>query len=116
MRTPSDGLEFSEVLANYGNGYDVTSGSFLAPYNGVYIFTLTLSAMTDTFTNCYIVKNRYINLVEAFTSVVVGYCSATTSSIVRLVKEDYITVENCHGNGTISPYKTSFSGSLLHAN
>ena len=113
--TDSNGLKFTGVLSNYGDDYSITSGIFVAPYDGVYFFTLTLAATTDSYTSCYIVKNRFHDLVESFTSVVVGYCSATSSSVVHLAAGDSVSVDNCHGNGTYNSYKTSFTGFLLKA-
>jgi hypothetical protein len=37
-------LVFTHVLTNYGDSYDPTNGIFTAPFNGIYQFTITISA------------------------------------------------------------------------
>ena len=35
-------IKFDDVLTNVGNAYNPTSGKFIAPYNGSYLFTLVI--------------------------------------------------------------------------
>ena len=35
-------IKFDDVLSNVGNAYNSTSGKFVAPYNGSYLFTLVI--------------------------------------------------------------------------
>ena len=109
------GLTFNGVVTKSGNEFNSTSGVFVAPYDGVYFFTLTLAVTTESYASCYIVKNRFRNLAESFSSIVGGFCSAASSTVVHLVAGDHISVDNCHGNGTYNAFKTSFSGFLLKA-
>jgi hypothetical protein len=37
-------LVFTHVITNYGNNYDIHSGMYTAPFNGVYQFFVTISA------------------------------------------------------------------------
>ena len=38
----NDVIKFDDVLTNVGNAYNPTSGKFIAPYNGSYLFTLVI--------------------------------------------------------------------------
>ena len=38
----NDVIKFDNVLTNVGNAYNSTSGKFVAPYNGSYLFTLVI--------------------------------------------------------------------------
>jgi hypothetical protein len=37
-------LIFTNVITNYGDNYDASSGVFTAPFNGIYQFIITISA------------------------------------------------------------------------
>ncbi len=37
-------LVFTNVITNYGDNYDPTTGHFVAPFNGIYQFLITISA------------------------------------------------------------------------
>ena len=38
----NDVIKFDDVLTNVGNAYNPTSGKFVTPYNGSYLFTLVI--------------------------------------------------------------------------
>ena len=38
----NDIIKFDDVLTNVGNAYNPTSGKFVAPYNGSYLFTVVI--------------------------------------------------------------------------
>ena len=38
----NDVIKFDDVLTNVDNAYNSTSGRFIAPYNGSYLFTLVI--------------------------------------------------------------------------
>ena len=38
----TDVIKFDDVLTNVGNAYNPTSGKFIAPFNGSYLFTLVI--------------------------------------------------------------------------
>ena len=42
--TQDTNVVFTEVLTNYGDNYDESTGVYTAPYNGIYQFLITVSA------------------------------------------------------------------------
>ena len=107
-------LKFHGKIVNEGNAYNQSTGEFVAPTDGVYWFSLTLGVAATDFLNCYIVKNDQLFLVEVYTSAYSAYTSASSSVTIALNNGDKVAVSGCHGNGNISPYKTSFTGMLVH--
>ena len=49
--TTSSAVIFNRVLVNIGNGYSINDGSFTAPINGVYFFSLTTTSILCIYIN-----------------------------------------------------------------
>ncbi|XP_062607829.1 uncharacterized protein LOC134269643 [Saccostrea cucullata] len=53
-------LVYDRVETNVGNGYDVTSGNFIVPENGVYAFYVTIVAEDKSHCSVQLVKNDIV--------------------------------------------------------
>ena len=109
-------IKFGRVVTNVGGAYHVSHGNFVAPSDGVYIFSLTAMALVGHYENLQIVKDG-----SAVAGVFVGaqsddhFQSTTTIVTIELAKGNEVWVQTAnaqwHGSGSLhGAYDTSFSG------
>lgn len=107
---------FDHILTNVGGGYHSSHGNFVAPTDGVYVFSLTAAAVTGT--------AEFLNIVKDGSDVAAIYVDSqyglTTSSAVltlQLATGNEVWVKTAsvshHGRGELHALYTSFSGWLL---
>lgn len=51
---------YDRVETNFGDGYDVQSGNFTAPENGVYVFHTSSTSFDNSYCSVEVVKNDQI--------------------------------------------------------
>lgn len=107
---------FTNILYNYGDGYDKTTGVFTAPANGTYLFVAQLCAESG-FTTCF-------KIVVDGSSVSNKYAGATKSvqcmsidAIVKLNNTNRVWIQGDNYTG-MKLYESSviwniFTGSLI---
>ena len=57
---PKDRINFTSIVANVGNAYDIQHGNFEAPYDGTYMFSVTLCTSPASWVEFLIVQDRKI--------------------------------------------------------
>ena len=114
----SGNIRFSNVLTNYGDRYNSTTGIFTCDVPGLYYFSLVVykSAYADI-ASCFIRKNNH-NTIEAFSNPIppadAGYFEASTSVVLHLAHGDTVDLAGCTAASTME-WLTSFSGFLVTA-
>ncbi|XP_045159319.2 C1q-related factor-like [Mercenaria mercenaria] len=105
---------FESVITNVGNAYNYTSGHFVAPVSGTYVFYSSILSMAGASFEAYIAVNGSIK-VRMHESGNNGprYGMASQSAIVELNAGDVVSVNSpssvkVHGNTY-----TTFSGFLI---
>ena len=114
-------IVFDNVITNVGGGYHKSHGNFIAPTDGVYVFTLTAMVKSGQVQYLNIVKEG-VNVVEMYVSspsIHRQYHSATGVIVLALSRGDEVWVRtpnaSWHGTGSLhGGFYTSFSGWLLH--
>ncbi len=72
-------LEFNRIRVNLGDGYDIQTGSFTTPVNGIYFFTLSfMSADTKHANLALYVNDERLCVTFARSTNNVATCSAMT--------------------------------------
>lgn len=111
---------FERDTTNIDNRYSLRSGHFLAPYDGLYFFTVTIVAMPDKFIETQIVHNGN-PICNIYSGAGGGYYGAGTNSVVvSLTSGDdvYVGVRGGqHSSGIVidGPY-SRFTGFFLSPN
>jgi hypothetical protein len=117
-----ESIQFSRVLINYGEHYHRNNGSFICPVNGIYMFTYTI--LSEIYANFNI--NLFIDDDLVTSSLGFRPFNATYNDKIENIAivqcESYQSVQlkikyiNPPGlNSYLIQYKSSFSGTLLHA-
>ncbi|XP_063418545.1 complement C1q-like protein 4 [Mytilus trossulus] len=106
-------LRFDHVMTNEGNSFSGVTGTFTAPYAGVYVFDVTIGVGGSGSTDVYIVKNGvYLQRVYGHTTT--NWETATASVTVHLNAEDHVFIKNANYNhGLIGHDLTTFSGFMV---
>ena len=109
-------IVFDSLISNIGSGYDVQTGTFIAPVPGTYqFFTTIMSENSNDYIETEIVKNGS-QLVELYSGGSTGHDSSSNMVIVYLQKGDHVWVR-VHGANS-NTFKihggfSTFSGYLL---
>ena len=113
-----DVITFDEVITNVGSGYDSTTSTFTAPYDGVYKLSSVVLSDSGSTTGVYpmLYKNGVFAQISGFTDgVELG--QATISAVLSLTQGDEITIVNYQPNddiyGDTTSYETHFEGFLV---
>ena len=110
MTVPQEG-----VITNLGDNYNPTTGQYMAPYDGTYVFGLHLYKDTSV-TNpvfCSIRKNEE-KVVVAYVAEANGIHEGSTAVVIHLDKNDIVYVGGCSKVDALFGY-TAFFGHLLKA-
>lgn len=102
-------LKFDQVVTNEGNGFKGSTGIFVAPYSGIYVFDATVG-ITGT-TDIYVKKNG-ANILRVYGHADSNWETATGSVTSHLNQGDqvYVIVANYNGHGLVGHGLTTFSG------
>ena len=116
----SGAISFSNVVTNIGGHFNVTTGKYTCPFDGIYFFTLNMyNSGSRTSAYCRIEKNGVwqvaadTHLYDVRTELK-GYQEATNSAVVHLVKGDVVRLNHCN-TGPSMYSGSSFTGVLLQA-
>lgn len=110
----SQSIPFDRVLTNIGNGYHSTSGIFIAPVTGIYVFSLTMLSFGDAQASYRLLMNGSVVVPIYHQPAAGGYDTAGVTVVLQLARGDDICVANnivnnhVHGNNL-----SSFAGFLL---
>ena len=109
---------FDSVETNEGNAYNVTQGSFTAPFNGSYNFNLVVSAPGHHMLRLYVKKNN-IYTGYVFLDYMTGaqwWLRRGTDITIHMVKGDKVWVDMVASQNTTLGgccFHTHFSGFLI---
>ena len=116
--SPNQDIVFNDVQLNIGSAYHATHGAFIAPLDGVYVFTTSILSHVhgaNYAAHAKLVKNgTLLAILDA--SEPDGIAQAGQTVIIQLKKNDDIAVQNADYSGVVfmgSNYST-FSGFLLY--
>ena len=111
-----DRVYFTTTVANAGNAYDTQHGFFEAPYDGTYLFAVTMCTASGNHVDFFIMQDG--NSIDKAISGDVDWYSCTSSTAVTMMKSgSRVWVEIGYvGGGTVaSNYGIpSFTGVLLN--
>ncbi|XP_052235472.1 uncharacterized protein LOC127847501 isoform X3 [Dreissena polymorpha] len=122
--TPSAGeiIVFEDVLYNHGSGYDRSSGVFIAPIGGTYLFTARLLSQSGGSVFFEINVNGSMNSNGALYGHQ-GHSYASADSVVRLLHGERVIIKSLYLNtidngsrlyGALASQSNEFTGVLLH--
>nr|XP_034307313.1 complement C1q-like protein 4 [Crassostrea gigas] len=82
---------YDRVETNHGNGYDVQSGNFTAPENGVYVFHTSSTSYDKSYCSVEVVKNGQIkDITFADSGQHDDRAMASSLTILSLTKGDIV--------------------------
>ncbi|KAK3583649.1 hypothetical protein CHS0354_021386 [Potamilus streckersoni] len=107
-------IVFDKIVTNIGGGYHHSTGIFIAPISGVYVFHVTAMSTPG--------KNQFLMLTKdgagiqlLYTEAITNYESASITVPLELGKGSEVWVQTETGMGTIHGYtQTIFTGFLLY--
>lgn len=86
-------IVFDKTVSNFGSAYHTSSGNFVAPRSGIYVFTWTIRLNTDSVhTTELVVQNEIVNSVYfspqnhvdgSVSGTVVVYMNANDDALIR---------------------------------
>ena len=109
---------FPNVITNQGDAFNVTSGQFVTPVNGTYMFHVTVTTTNPVADSS--VDNVYLIIDGHPMSVAVsgrpsGFYDTGNVDTVRSLREGQkVYLHNAAGGWHNLPYSLFFSGYLLH--
>ncbi|KAH3747685.1 heavy metal-binding protein HIP-like [Dreissena polymorpha] len=119
---PNQYVVFDHVVTNNGGGYDVQTGTFVAPVTGTYIFYVSITNFNQTDASVQLVKNGH-HLLTITSSASVTFHNAvnpeTNTHVVTvgLHAGDHVGVQNAgkfdSNERLLASPLTSFSGQLI---
>ncbi|CAF1121168.1 unnamed protein product [Didymodactylos carnosus] len=120
----SEVIIFEKFGFNEGNGYNTTTGTFTAPYTGIYKFSITIMAQMDSIATVRIVHNNLKILGMIRCDCRRRFSHVRGSVYVNLEENDTILIEalgdlsdpvhSSPRNNIYGYTYTHFSGSLLY--
>ena len=104
---------FTTTITNIGGAYNVDTGVFTSPVDGLYLFLFTVASYTKAEVYCDIQHNGNSRVVGRTNNN--AYTTASASVYLLLTKGDTVTLGSCSGwSGVLSSSSsTTFSGALI---
>ena len=118
---PGQGIIFDKVITNVGGGYHAPHGNFIAPTDGVYVFTLMAMEQSGQSEHLYFVKDG-VDIAHVYVGSTSTFISTTGIITLSLSKGNEVWIRtpraSWHGTGSLHGVDkalfTSFSGWLLN--
>lgn len=111
-------IVFDKTVSNFGSAYHTSSGNFVAPRSGIYVFTWTIRLNTDSVhTTELVVQNEVVNSVYfspqnhvdgSVSGTVVVYMNANDDALIRTGPIYHNGIIRSDVNG-----KSSFGGWIM---
>jgi hypothetical protein len=117
-------LTFSRTIYQYGNDFNISTGTYTRNKHGVYHFSVTLvnirsSSRVDR-AYCNLYKNRqsliYISVDPTDDDTDKGNAAISQSIVIKLDVGDTVYLASCTNPSTSMEYWSSFTGFLLYDN
>lgn len=106
-------IAFDKVVTNVGNAYNPHGGIFIAPVPGIYVFSATLFAYSNTVAHFEVVKNGAL-VTRMYHPNTSTHDTASMTVVLELEAGDDVSVANVDPDITIFGYLyCSFSSFLL---
>ncbi|XP_060562200.1 uncharacterized protein LOC132721843 [Ruditapes philippinarum] len=107
-------IVFSSIITNVGNGYNTSSGKFVAPVAGYYLLSCSLLSWNgeEFWASIEVNNSKKANLYEKATDSRHGMASQTI--IVELKANDVVTISAIYAINIYGDGYSTFSGVLLH--
>ena len=105
---------FTTTITNIGEAYNIDTGVFTSPVDGLYLFLFTVASRGKYDVYCRIQHNG-TSRVRGRTYNDNQYTTASASVYLLLTKGDTVTLGGCVGWSRVaySSYHTTFSGALI---
>ena len=109
-----DRLTFDDVLTNVGGAYDETEGTFVAPFDAVYIFTIDIMLQGGTHQYLDIMRNTVRMLDVYLEATPTNYLSSSRTVTMQLATGDEVWIRINAGDRSIyGNHQSTFSGWLV---
>ena len=105
---------FSTTITNVGGAYNMDSGVFTSPVDGLYMFVLTVGSYGQHDVYCWIYHNDSKKVFgRSYTDN--SYTTASASVFLILSKGDSVSLRGCWGWANVyhSDDATAFNGALI---
>ena len=109
-------IKFNQIVTNVGGCYHPSHGNFIAPSDGVYVFSVTAMAINGHYEHMHIVKDG-VGMIAIFGGPLPAGAFESTTVMVTLdlAKGNEVWVQTVsqswHGSGTMhGAWDVSFSG------
>lgn len=108
---------YDRVVTNTHNAYSATTGKFISPERGLYIFSY--DTLSDHSSGKFALGALYVNgNIKSYQACYNGgsrtWISCSTSAVVVLEKGDVVYVADHYSTATIRAHYTDFSGAKLN--
>ncbi|XP_069110964.1 complement C1q tumor necrosis factor-related protein 5-like [Argopecten irradians] len=104
-------VQFQNPITNQGGYYDNSTGKFLAPFSGLYMFSASLfNVYAGKKLDTDIVKNG-VHTVNVYCSAWLGDSACSASLVIRLEEGDHVWLEDV--SGQMVHKDSTFTGILL---
>ena len=89
---PGDRLNFTSTVTNVGNAYDIQHGFFEAPYDGTYLFSVTLCTSPGNAVVFHIVQDDD-NIREGFSGDSSWHTCGSSTAVTQMKSGSTVWVE-----------------------
>ena len=106
---------YDKVVTNTHNAYSATTGHFVVPERGLYIFSYDTLSDPGKYSHAMLVVNEKVRSWQACNNNVGKvYITCSNTAILLLAKGDVVYVADHHSTATVRGQYTDFSGAKLN--
>ncbi|XP_033762467.1 hibernation-associated plasma protein HP-27-like [Pecten maximus] len=106
-------VKFRTEITNYGNAFDLATGVFTAPVDGMYLFS---ASMYNVFAGQKLdtdIQKNGVPEVNMYCSASIQYSACSATVVLRLATGDRIWISD--NSGKLVDHDSSFMGVLLNS-
>ena len=107
-------IKFNDVVTDYGEPYDNSSGLFIAPVAGLYVFSTTIMVEQNFDTHVGIYINNHLTTNIKLHGAEHEYDTMSQTVIYYLRVRDTVSIRHYDGTKSIHGDYTTFMGFLLY--